>query len=223
MENAEILYGGTYQESYGNSVTASYPLYTGRENFERLVALLSAQNERRPLPVSVNAFTVPAKATEFREHRVICLARAGYSALSCTDVGLTDDEWLEKSLTIRLNHECCHYFTLRALGGMKNHALDEIVADCVGQLAAFGCFSADMQRRFFGISKGTLSPEGRLSFYVRTLPSGAVTRVCSEVDRALDGLERYLSENPDERLENSRPSLIMRLASAGIKGIGDLR
>jgi hypothetical protein len=29
MENAEILYGGTYQESYANSVTASYPIYAG--------------------------------------------------------------------------------------------------------------------------------------------------------------------------------------------------
>jgi len=29
MENAEAIYGSTYQESYENSVTASYPLYTG--------------------------------------------------------------------------------------------------------------------------------------------------------------------------------------------------
>jgi hypothetical protein len=106
---------------------------------------------------------------------------------------------------------------------MKNHALDEIIADCVGQLAAFGKFRADMQRHFFGIADGVLNPsnpEGRLSFYVKKLPPGAVNRVCSEVDRALDGLERYLSINPEAARET--PSLIMRLAAAGIRGTGDM-
>ena len=46
-----------------------------------------------------------------------------------TKLSLTSDEWLKKSYKLRLRHEAAHYETLRILGGMKNHALDEILAD----------------------------------------------------------------------------------------------
>jgi hypothetical protein len=206
-----------------------------RRTFERLTAVLSAEDDSRTLPASVNAFTIPAKHPLLRGHRVICLAKAGYSALSGKDAGIEEDEWVEKSAVIRLSHECCHYFTLRVLGGMKNHALDEVVADCVGQLAAFGRYDASLQRKFFGLgnlgnpenmenteNKNCIAPGGRLGFYVKTLPEGAVPLVCRKVNEALDGLEAYLKNNAEMTKASRGPDLIMKLAALGLSGMAEL-
>jgi hypothetical protein len=197
-----------------------------RRTFERLTAILSAEDDSRALPASVNAFTIPAGHSPFRGHRVICLTKAGYSALSGKDAGIGDAEWAEKSAVIRLHHECCHYFTLRVLGGMKNHALDEVTADCAGQLAAFGRYDASLQRKFFGLEdpdkKDPIVPGGRLGFYVKKLPEGAVSLVCRKVGEALDGLEKYLGSSSEMTQMSRRPQLIVKLAVLGLLGMADL-
>jgi hypothetical protein len=197
-----------------------------RRIFEKLTAILRMEDEgedkEKMLPVSVNAFTVPAKHPDFVGHRVICLAKAGYSALSGENVGMEEGEWMEKSATIRLYHECCHYFTLRVLGGMKNHALDEVVADCSGQLSAFGRYDASLQRKFFGLKDGGIAPGGRLDFYVKKLPEGAVSLVCRKVGEALDSLEKYLGKNDGMASKGRRPELIVKLATLGLEGIAEL-
>ena len=193
-----------------------------RRIFERVTAILSMEDEERTLPRSVNAFTIPAKHPVLAGHRVICLAEAGYSALSGKDVGADDEEWMEKSAVIRLHHEICHYFTLRVLGGMKNHALDEVAADCAGQLAAFGRYDASLQRKFFGLQDGGIAPSGRLRFYVKNLPEGAVLSVCRKVEEALDSLEGYLARNPEMTRADRRPELIVKLSALGLAGIAEL-
>ena len=99
------------------------------DDFCQMVALMTAR-ELKKYPPTVNAFTIPCRAEK---------------------IGLNVEDWLKKSYQIRLRHESAHYETLRLLGGMKNHALDEILADCLGQMAAFGEFSAKRQRIFFGV------------------------------------------------------------------------
>ena len=46
--------------------------------------------------------------------------------ISADKMCLSVEEWLKKSYQIRLRHESAHYDTLRLLGGMKNHAQDEV-------------------------------------------------------------------------------------------------
>jgi hypothetical protein len=195
-----------------------------RSSFERLYAIFTVKDGAFNLPLSVNAFTVPVKLPEMSGHRVILLNKSGYSALSGNDAGIPEDDWVEKSAVIRLRHECCHYFTLRALGGMKNHILDEIVADCVGQLAALGSFSASLQRKFFGLSDDGqfIRDGGRLMFYVKKLPLEAIPIVCRYLNEALDALEAYLGENGEMRESENEPDLVMKLASAGIRGIKNM-
>jgi hypothetical protein len=196
-----------------------------RRTFERLTAILSEEDQtaENVFPASVKAFTILCAHPMFQGHRVILLAKAGYSALSGESVGRGDEEWMEKSATIRLHHECCHYFTLRVLGGMKNHALDEVVADCVGQLAAFGGYSASLQRKFFGLEgKDRIAAGGRLGFYVKILPEDAISLVCEKVNEALDGLEGYLAKNADIASVPRRPELIVKLATLGLPGIAEL-
>ena len=104
-------------------------------------------------------------------------------------MNLSVKEWLEKSYQIRLRHESAHYETLRLLGGMKNHALDEILADCFGQIAAFGEFSAPRQRIFFGLTKGGSYCDGRLSFYCQKVLPTELPKIYRAVDEYLDEVE----------------------------------
>jgi hypothetical protein len=193
-----------------------------RRTFETLTELMSAENEEGAFPAGVNAFTVSCKHPAFRGHRVIFLHRAGYSALSGESVGMSEEEWIEKSAAIRVRHECCHYFTLRVLGGMKNHALDEVTADCAGQLAVFGRYSASLQRKFFGLGEENIASGGRLWFYVRELPEGAIAPVCRKINESLDGLERYLAKNAEMAGTNRETDLIVKLAALGLPGIAKL-
>jgi hypothetical protein len=189
-----------------------------RTSFERAADILYP-GFTTGIPASVNAFTIKAKHPALSGHRIILLNHSGYSSLSGKELEMEEGVWLEKSMTLRLHHEICHYFSLRVLGGMKNHALDEIAADCVGQLAAFGTFKASFQRLFFGISKGGVLPGGRFFFYVKMLHDASVNVVLEETEAALRNLENYFSRNSDMILESNRPCLIAKLLTAGISGI----
>jgi hypothetical protein len=219
-----ILSGGSVHAWIESTPAGRLPvIYTvRREDFVRLSAMLYHGEPQTPPPASVNAFTITSKLPEIKGHRFILLHKAGYSSISGCEIGISEEEWLEKSMKLRLHHECCHYFTLRALGGMRNHALDEITADCVGQLAAFGGFSASLQRLFFGLSDSGFEPGGRFGYYVKKLSEGAVREVCGSVNRALLRLEKYLAENSAMTDEQNRTNLIVKLASAGIRGIEGL-
>ena len=162
-----------------------------RDDFLRVEALLNGREDLADFPVTVNAFTMQARAKNIRNHRV-------NSNVPANLLGLDEEEWIERSCRLRFAHECAHYETLRLFGGMQNHALDEIVADAMGQLAAFGNFSAARQRLFFGLEQGTGRCTGRLSFYCRNVLPWERTEVYRAVDATLGILEgrieRFLTE-----------------------------
>lgn len=159
------------------------------DDFCQMVALLTAREEKK-YPLTVNAFTIPCRAEKIYRHRVILLNAAPYSNISAEKLSLTAEDWLEKSYMIRLRHESAHYETLRLLGGMKNHALDEILADCLGQIAAFGEFSANKQRIFFGLEKGGVKCDGRLNFYCQKVLPDELPKIYSAVDEYLEEVEQ---------------------------------
>lgn len=152
-------------------------------------ALVNGHSDIEELPLTVNALTIEARAARLQHHRVILLGNAPYSNVPASALGLDEDDWLNRSTALRLAHECAHYETLRLLGSMKNHALDEIAADTMGQLAAFGNFSAQRQRLFFGLEGGGKTCIGRLTFYCRKVIPWERTEVYQAVDRALDIIE----------------------------------
>ena len=135
---------------------------------------------------SAGEFTIEAKAENIFHHRLLLLNRAPYSNIPAEALGLSTEEWLERSQRLRLRHECAHYETLRLLGGMRNHALDEILADAMGQIAAFGDFDADRQRLFFGLEKGRYTCTGRLSYYCTKVALKERPKVYAGVNEVLD-------------------------------------
>lgn len=174
------------------------------KDFRQMDALINGREEARELPLTVNAFAMEARAKSIFRHRVLLLNRAPYSNIPAEKLGLSETDWLERSHKLRLRHECAHYETLRLLSGMKNHAHDEILADALGQISAFGDFSAERQRLFFGLEHGQGTCHGRLSFYCQKLMPKEREKVYLAVDAVLDKIEaelRGLSANKAEEIE----------------------
>ena len=98
--------------------------------------------------------------------RFIILSNGFYSNVPPEDLGLTASEWQSISLTIRLEHECTHYFTRRLFNSMQNNLLDELIADYRGIVAALGYYRADWFLQFMGLeSFPNYRPSGRLQNY----------------------------------------------------------
>ena len=158
-------------------------------DFLSVEAMLNGRNSLSEVPVTVNAFTLMARADKINGHRVILLGQAPYSNIPARSMGMEERDWLEGSCRLRLSHECAHYEMLRLFGDMQNHALDEIVADAIGQIATFGSFSAERQRLFFGLEHGTGHCTGRLSYYCRGVLPWERETVYRSVDAVLDIIE----------------------------------
>jgi hypothetical protein len=92
---------------------------------------------------------IPRK--ELYQDRFIILSDGFYSNVDPEAIGLTEAEWRRLSLTIRLEHECTHYFTRRVFNSMRNNLLDELIADYRGIVAAAGHYRADWFLHFMGL------------------------------------------------------------------------
>ena len=163
------------------------------DDFCSMEAVLNGRRKAADYPLTVNAFTIVARAPKIYRHKVVLLGSAPYSNIPSDLLGLEDTDWLERSYRLRLAHECTHYETLRLFGDMRNHALDEIAADAFGQIAAFGNFSAARQRLFFGLEPGGGSCAGRLAFYCGNVVPEERPAVYHAVDAVLEGIEQEVA------------------------------
>jgi hypothetical protein len=97
------------------------------------------------------AFAVLKADRALYQDRFVLLSGGAYSGVPADAMELEADAWNQASITIRLEHECAHYFTRRVLGSMRNNLLDELLADYVGIVAAAGRYRADWALRFLGL------------------------------------------------------------------------
>jgi hypothetical protein len=102
--------------------------------------------------------------------RLIVLHQAPYGSVPARGVpvelgALGEEAWLAASSRLRLEHELTHLATKRLLGEMRLNLLDELIADCMGMVAALGRFSSDL----FGRCLGVDGPNGRWITYTREL------------------------------------------------------
>ena len=158
---------------------------------------------------------IPRKA-EYQD-RFILLSSGPYSAVSAADMGLAEDDWLAKSMIIRREHECTHYFTLRVLGMMRNNLIDELIADYVGLVHAFGRYEARAALLFLGLNR---HPEtvagGRVENYRGDPPlsDDAFAIVKSLMVEAVRTLERFNANDPDRYVKpEAVAATILALAS----------
>ncbi|HEU4454374.1 MAG TPA: hypothetical protein VFR81_15000 [Longimicrobium sp.] len=143
----------------------------GYNNWDRVARLRREWEAENPAKAAVGGWgphfraeVVPRK--ELYQDRFILLSRGPYSAVPAAEVGMDDEAWLAKSLAIRLEHECAHYFTRRVYGSMRNSLHDELIADYGGIRAAEGRYRADWFLRFMGLEAfPAYRPGGRLQNY----------------------------------------------------------
>lgn len=192
-----------------------------RSDFESLARALTARNEPEVIPPTAGACLVSGLINwdrvarhrvaweaahpdagagdwndEFKrlaadkaayQDRLILLSRGPYS-----NVESGDADWLERSLTIRREHECAHYYTWRVFGTIRTHVFDEILADFVGLVRAYGHYPGALARRCLGLDAEGRRTGGRIDNYRGTPPvSDAAFDVLAVVAaRATATLER---------------------------------
>lgn len=145
--------------------------FESRADFELFIKLTVYKD--KPVPKSMGACSIsgllnrqkmeadPANAKE----SLIVLSKGEYSAVPAEAVGLEKDEWIEKSLRVRLYHESAHIVCRARFPGQKRPVWDELLADCVGLLAAFGAYDRALALRLVGIDKDGAYIGGRLENY----------------------------------------------------------
>ena len=197
-----------------------------RADFEHALCALAWRCEKREIPASVGAATVfglinwekirahkaawllsgggdwdaefrrfTAEESNYRD-TLILLGAGEYSAVPAGRVGLGRAEWLEKSLTIRCYHELTHFVCRRLFPQDVDPLRDEVLADLVGTLAAFGRCEAGLVELFLGIGDSPRA-DGRLAHYVG---ADELPRAVRDARRALDVYSARLAGREKEDL-----------------------
>ena len=98
---------------------------------------------------------------------IILLSSGNYSNIPAGMVGLGEKEWKEKSFIIRKYHEMTHFICRTLYPEDIEPIRDEVIADMVGLLKAFGEYDTDLARTFFGIEGESFREGGRLAHYTK--------------------------------------------------------
>ncbi len=169
------------------------------------------------------AFQVLRARKELYQDRFILLSGGAYSGVPAQAMGVEPGEWSRASITIRLEHECAHYFTRRVLGSMRNNLLDELIADYAGIVAAAGHYRVDWFLRFCGLEgEDGCRADGRLWNYRGEPPlSDAAFAVLQRIVRAAAcALERYDAGLPPfARTPEGRARVLLTIASHTLEEI----
>ncbi|MBQ7593816.1 MAG: hypothetical protein IJU48_05625 [Synergistaceae bacterium] len=149
-----------------------------------------------------------------KTQRFLVLSKKYYSNTPPEVVGLSPEEWREKSLILRREHECTHYYTKKFYGSASNNLHDELIADFIGVYYAFSCYNHVYFDYFMGID-GT--HEGRLTLYTENLSDNVKKEIAELARRCSLSLEEW---SKTERFTNmSKAERINYLCEAGIKTI----
>ena len=137
---------------------------------------------------------------------LILLSHGYYSAVPPEELGLTEEVWLEKSLALRKYHELTHFVCRRLWPERKSVLRDEIYADCIGLIAAFGVYEPELAARLMGIENGRCLPQGRMRHYVNQeeLP-GAVAEAARTIEEAAGRTQGKSPADPLGLLEEIYP------------------
>ena len=169
------------------------------------------------------AFAALKADREAYQDRFVLLSDGPYSGVPASAMGMDEDAWKRASVTIRLEHECAHYFTRRVLGSMRNNLLDELMADYAGIVAAAGRFRAGWFLRFMGLeAEDGCRADGRLWNYRGDPPlSDAAFAVLQRLVRAaaarLEEADAALSDA--DRTPLGRARVLLALAGMTLEEI----
>ena len=200
-------------------------LVKGFNNWDRVARFRRTWDEEHPRgDWAGDGFPALLAEKALYEDRFMILSAGPYSGVPARDAGFMPDEWASLSVSIRRDHECTHYATLRAAGATRGTLLDEVVADYVGLVRTFGRFRADLARLFLGLERFPAYRAGaRLENYRGTPPlsDGALSVLKTVCHDALLGLEAFDAALPDEaRSERGLLRATLTLAATPLSRMG---
>ena len=149
--------------------------------------------------------------------RFMILSNKPYSNVPAEEIGLPREDWLQKSMVIRREHECTHYYTKLAFHRSEFHMHDELVADFFGFYEAFGSFSADYFLRCIGVLPGS---GHRLHFYTSHFSDNLQQAIAKSVELAAMSLEMF--SKTDCFLNMSREKRINQLYTTSLAEMIDM-
>jgi hypothetical protein len=82
---------------------------------------------------------------------LIIISRKPYSNVSAEQLGLNDTLWLSYSISIRIQHEFTHLYTLKKFGIASNNLHDELIADYIGLVKTIGKYNKSWMLIFMGL------------------------------------------------------------------------
>jgi hypothetical protein len=201
-------------------------MVSGSNNWERVAAHRAAWSRRSGSHGGAAwraEFARLRARPERYQDRFVVLQQGSYSAVSAVDMGLSEQCWRSQSLCIRREHECAHYFTLRVLGAMHGHLLDELLADYAGIVAAAGRYRADWFLRFLGLEDyPRYRRGGRLENYRGSPPlsDGAFHVLQTIAHRAAVAVEAFDARHAAERTAPAgRARALLALAGLGLDAL----
>lgn len=185
-----------------------------RNDFKSVVSALTCRNEPIEIPGSVGAFAVSgyrnterlAKVSgslplrmipkELYQDKFIIVSRGFYSGIEPVETGMTEAEWIEKSMKIRIEHEAAHYVMERLFGSMRKRLLDEIIADYMGITAVEKSYGARLFLKFMGIDRASSSKTGeaRIEYYRGALGDEAFSTLKKLAELASLNIETFDAE-----------------------------
>ena len=175
-------------------------------DFENFIVNLIYKGERPKDVEQMGASFIYGK-----KQRFLVLSKKYYSNTQAEFVRLSPDEWREKSMLIRCEHECTHYYTKKFYGSASNNLHDELIADFCGIYEAFGYYEARLFKHFMGID-GT--HEGRLSLYTVGLSQSTREAIANFACKCADFLECWSSS--EEFINMDKASRINYLCERSI-------
>ena len=219
--------------------TAEALLLYNRADFEKCACALGNRCEPKELPKSVGAFMISgltnwekvrsglARHSECENNglidwerlravgcdykdKIILLSSGYYSGVAPETVGIQAEEWIEKSITIRMYHELAHFICRTRYPKNIDAIRDEIFADMAGIVAAFGHFDINMAKTFLGISGTTISENGRIRYYVKDCDERSV---CDEANFWLSWLEKRVEPTQKEKINDLIMSVFDEMVS----------
>ncbi|MBE8726453.1 DUF7005 family protein [Flavobacterium hungaricum] len=85
------------------------------------------------------------------QDKLIVISTKPYSNVSARQLGLNESLWLSYSISIRIQHEFAHLYTLKKFGTASNNLHDELIADYIGIVKTIGQYNKSWMLIFMGL------------------------------------------------------------------------
>ncbi len=126
--------------------------------------------------------------------KLIMLSTKPYSNVPAARLGLTEAEWASYSLSIRLEHECTHLYTLNRYGCASNNLHDELIADYIGISKTIGAYYKEWMLAFMGLEEYPAYRKGaRLENYLgdANLIAEQFGQLITVIKNAIESIARF--------------------------------